>query len=78
MTASDDPVRLTYVVRDSDGRAVNDVSRDLTWNEMWFERHHANAIPMPAAEDGSAVPGSYTFEIYVNGKLLASIGFTIA
>lgn len=78
MTASDDPIRLTYVVRDSDGKAVNDVSRDLTWNEMWFERHHANAIPMPAAEDGSAVPGSYTFEIYVNGKLLASIGFTIA
>lgn len=73
---SDDTVHLTYVVRDADGKAVNDVSRDLTWNEMWFERHHANAIPMPV-KDETVIPGSYTFEIYVNGKLLASIGFTI-
>lgn len=77
VNASDDTVTLLYAVRDENGQIVNDVSRDLAWNDLWYNRRHANAVPLPAAQGKDAVPGNYTLEVYVNGKLLASIGFTV-
>ena len=75
---SDDNVTLLYAVRDASGNIVNDVSRELTWDSLWYNRRHANAIPLPAGQGEASVPGDYTLEIYINGKLLASVGFTIA
>ena len=75
---SDDTVTLLYALRDASGNVVNDVSRDLTWDNLWYNRRHANAIPLPAGQGEASAPGSYTLEIYINGKLLASTGFTIA
>lgn len=78
VNASTDTVTLLYAVRNSDGNVVNDAFRQLEWDDMWYSRRHVNAVPMPAAQGEDSVPGDYTLEIYVNGKLLASIGFTIA
>ena len=74
---SDDSVRLLYVIRDADGHAVTDAVKTIAWNDMWYSRRHASAIPMPE-KDGAVVAGSYTLEIYVNGKLLASAAFSIS
>ncbi len=80
--ASDDTVLLQYVVRNADGNVCNEASRQMPWNELWDStRRHSNEIPLKAEYEGQAVavttPGTYTFEVYVNGKLLATIGFTI-
>ncbi len=77
VAASDEEVHVTYAIRNSDGQVVNDISSVKVWNDLWYSRRHASAIPLPAAEGESSVPGKYTVEIYINGKLLASAGFTI-
>ena len=77
VNASDDSIRLLYVIRDAEGHAVTDAAKTITWNDMWYSRRHASAIPMPE-KDGAVVSGSYTLEIYVNGKLLASAPFSIS
>lgn len=78
INASKDSIRLTYVVRDADGHAVTDANKTMAWDDMWYSRRHASAIPMPAKDDGTVVAGSYTLEIYVNGKLLAATAFTVS
>ncbi len=77
VNSSTDTVTLAYVVRDAEGRVVNDVARTLPWNDMWYSRRHASEIPLPARAGEPSAAGSYTLEIYVNGKLLAEAGFTI-
>ncbi len=77
VNSSTDEVTLLYVVRDSEGRVVNDVSRTLPWNDMWYSRRHASAIPLPAQGAEPSAAGEYKLEIYVNGKLLAETGFTV-
>lgn len=77
INASEDSIRLCYVIRDAEGHAVTDAVKTMTWNEMWYSRRHASAIPMPE-KDGEIVVGSYTLEIYVNGKLLSTAAFTIS
>lgn len=74
---SDDTVTLLYAVRDENSHVVNDVSREFAWDDLWYNRRHANAIPLPAAQGEASVPGSYVLDIYINGKLLASTGFTV-
>ncbi len=56
----------------------------LTWEGVWFERCHAAQIPTPYSpvdvdENGNptALSGDFTFEVYINGKLLAKKGFLI-
>lgn len=77
VNASDTSIRLTYVIRDAEGHAVTDAVKTMAWNDMWYSRRHASAIPMPE-KDGAVLAGSYTLEIYVNGKLLASAPFSIS
>ncbi len=79
ISASQDTVELTYVIRDENGHVVVDETQEFTWDSLWFERRHANEIPLPKKESESAsTPGSYTLEIYINGKLLIQRDFTIA
>ena len=75
--SSADEITLTYAIRDENGTVVNDVSRTMAWNDMWYSRRHANAIPLPATDNQTSVPGKYTLEIYVNSRLLASAAFTV-
>lgn len=74
---SEEEVHLCYAVRNSEGQVVSDVSDTVVWDDMWYRRRHASAIPMPVGENGSNVVGEYTLEIYVNGKIFALIDFTI-
>lgn len=78
VNSSKDDIRLTYVIRDTEGHAVTDANKTMAWDDMWYSRRHASAIPMPAKDDGTVVAGSYTLEIYVNSRLLASVAFTIS
>ena len=75
--SSADEITLTYAIRDENGTVVNDVSRTMAWNDMWYSRRHASAIPLPATDNQTSVPGKYTLEIYVNSRLLASAAFTV-
>lgn len=74
----DDDVLLTYVIRNAEGKVVNDVSKTLEWSDMWYNRRHASAIPLPGQSGKSSAAGSYTLEVYVSGKLLASASFAIS
>lgn len=76
-TWSDQELYLTYAVRDTEGNIINDVSSEVVWDDMWYRRRHASAIPMPTDEDGVNIPGEYTLELYLDGKLFAFIDFTI-
>ena len=78
VNSSTDEVTLLYVLRDAEGKVVNDVSKTLPWNDMWYSRRHAGAIPLPARAGEASAAGNYTLEIYVNGKLFASVGFTVS
>ena len=75
--SSTEEITLTYAVRDENGTVVNDVSRTMAWNDMWYSRRHASAIPLPAVGSQTSVPGKYTLEIYVNSQLLANAAFTV-
>ena len=78
VNASDDEVTLLYAIRDANGNVVNDVPpTKLAWNDLWYSRHHASEIPLPARAGEDSIAGNYTLEIYVNGKLLALAGFEI-
>lgn len=77
VNSSTDEVTLLYVLRDADGNVVNDISKVLPWNDIWYSRRHAGEIPLPAKPGEASVAGDYTLEIYVNGKLLAETGLTI-
>lgn len=72
VNSSDDEVLLQYVIRDAEGNPVTDAAKTLPWNNMWYSRRHAGVVPNPA------VAGSYTLEIYINGKLLLTTPFTVS
>lgn len=72
VNSSDDEVLLQYVIRDAEGSPVTDAAKTLPWNDMWYSRRHAGVVPNPA------VAGSYTLEIYINGKLLLTTPFTVS
>ena len=78
VSSSDEDVLLTYAIRDSKGNVVNDVSTTLEWSDMWYNRRHASAIPLPGGNGSNSSAGRYTLEVYVNGRLLASAAFAIS
>lgn len=77
VNASSEKVALHYAIRNESGHVVNDIYTEIPWNDMWYSRHHASVIPLPAYPDNNSLPGLYTLEIYVNGRLLGSAGFNI-
>ncbi len=79
LIASEDPVKLLYVIRNEDGQVVNDTSEEMIWDALWFDRRHVNIIPRPIREgETSATAGTYVLEVYINGQLLLEKSFTIA
>lgn len=78
ISASEDVVTLLYVLRNEAGQVVTDESKEFTWDSLWFERRHANAVPLPiAVGENTSVPGKYTLEVYIDGQLLLYRDFTI-
>lgn len=79
VTMSGEDIIFIYVIRDAEGNVVNySFSEVMDWSDMWYSRRHTGEIPLPCEAGNASNPGSYTFEIYVNGKLLASAPFTIS
>lgn len=77
VAASEAEVHVAYVIRNTEGQVINDIHSMVVWNDLWYSRRHASAIPLPAASGESSIPGEYTVEIYFNGKLFASADFTV-
>lgn len=77
-----DTVHVTYVVRRaSQGGVIMVDDREMKWDSVWFDRRHTGVVPMPLQldENGnvSVQTGQFLVEVYINGKLLASKGFTL-
>lgn len=71
ITSSDQIVTL-FVTRSADGAVVSTATQSRTWTSMWyrgFGRIDIPALPQTA--------GDYTLEIYFNGALVTTQGFTI-
>ena len=64
--ASDDQVRILYVVRNSEGKVMPDLCRaqTKTWNSLWNERYFYPTMPGIIKE-----AGTYSFEVYFDGAL---------
>lgn len=77
VAASEDEVHVAYVIRNAEGQVINDIHSMVVWNDLWYSRRHASAIPLPAASGESSTPGEYTVEIYFNGQLFAAADFTV-
>ena len=77
---SDDEVQITYALRDKkSGYIVNDTPlSNVVWDDLWSWGRNVSIVPLPRA-NGSKISavGSYTLEVYINGKPLASVDFTI-
>ena len=73
--SSDDTVTTLLVVRDSDGNVVDHYSGQSVWSDMWSNDMYVGELArMPETA------GSYTLEIYFNGKLVETgkaITFTV-
>lgn len=77
---SGDTVQITYALRDKEsGYVVNDTPlSNVVWDDLWSWGRNVSIVPLPRANNSkiSAV-GTYTLEVYINGKPLASVDFTI-
>lgn len=70
---SDDPVKLTFVIRNEDGSIVSLKSEMTTWNEMWDMYYCHLDVP-----ETPSVIGDYTLTVYFNGAFACQQAFTIA
>ncbi len=71
MNGSNDLVRFDYLVRDGNGTVVSQNRVTGVWSSLWLNRRHTAEVENPGAS------GSYTVEVYVNGRLLVSTPFEI-
>lgn len=69
---SSDTIVSLFVIRDESGNIVSTASQSRTWSEMWHGGYCE--IDIPALPD---TPGSYTMEIYFNGRTAGEKSFTI-
>lgn len=69
---SDDPVVVTYVVTDAEGKILSVDTQDTTWNDMWDMYYACLDVPqLPSAV------GAYKLSIYFNGGFITTQDFTI-
>ena len=72
---SDDTVSILVVVRNEEGNVVDHYSGQNVWNEMWTRNKYVGELTRTPQE-----AGTYTLEIYFNGKLVNTgtpVEFTI-
>lgn len=69
---SDDPVAVTYVVTDAEGKILSVDTQNTTWNAMWEMYYACLDVPqLPSAA------GAYKLSIYFNGGFVTTQDFTI-
>ncbi len=72
-TTSSDPVLTLCLIRDSSGSILSADYRTSTWTGMWYKGFGRLTLPsVPEA------PGSYTVDIYFNGRYVGTESFTIS
>lgn len=67
----DSTYNALYVLRDGDGKVLQTVTQEVSWADMWQQRHFVGDMELPANA------GSYTLEIYFNGLFVKSCDFTL-
>ena len=65
---------ILYLVKDASGKVLTDLAsvQTMNWKNMWKDRYFYPVLPKTPAE-----PGRYTLEIYFDGALAITKGFTI-
>ena len=70
---SNDTVTTTFVIRDANNTLVSTNARNISWEQMWYQRYCELDIPeMPADA------GTYYIDVYFNGMYVTTQQFTIA
>lgn len=69
---NDGSVKLLAIVRDADGKLIDFDEQSVVWNDFWSNKKAVSSFPRTPQ-----TAGDYTLEIYVNGKLLTSMTFTV-
>ena len=62
---SDDTVTILLVVRNEDGGVIDHYTGEEVWNDMWTSKKYVGELIRTPQE-----PGTYTLEIYFNGKIV--------
>ncbi len=67
--SSGDTIDVLFVIRDSEGNILPDLTRTLsqTWSKLWLDRVRYCELDIPAIP---SAPGQYTVQIYFNRALL--------
>lgn len=78
---STDATHVIYALRNADGQIIRYDSAELPWDSLWHSNRHVGEVllPMQTDADGNdtVLTGTFTFEVYFNGKLLAVKNFTV-
>lgn len=70
--SSGDEIRISYIIRDAEGRPLSAETQKSTWKEMWNKRFCELDIPqMPETA------GKYTVEIYFNNGHITTEEFSV-
>lgn len=69
---NDGSVKLLAIVRNADGKLIDFDEQSVVWNDFWSNKKAVSSFPRTPQ-----TAGDYTLEIYVNGKLLTSMTFTV-
>lgn len=70
---SDDPVTITYVVTDAEGKILTVDTQDTTWNGIWGNDYFA-CLDVPQLPSAA---GAYKLSIYFNGGFVTTQDFTM-
>lgn len=71
-TEADKTATTAYVIRNADGNPLYIYNSSRSWPGTWTTARHTGDLP-----DTIPQAGSYTFEAYFNGRLMASAEFTV-
>lgn len=69
-------ISILYVIRDSEGNIVNELTATETrnWYKMWNETYPNTALTIPKAPTKA---GEYSMSLYFNGKSVTTLDFTV-
>lgn len=73
VTEENKEVATTYVIRDSEGKPAFVYNGSKNWSGTWTTVEHKGEIP-----DMPQRAGSYTFEVYFEGALVAEADFSVS
>lgn len=74
---SNDDISVMFVIRDSQGNAIPQLTNTLTanWNDLWNNRSRYCSLNLPAIPEAD---GQYTVEVYFNRALVVTKNLTIS